>query len=116
MTARRIREWPRVAVAVLVVAILLVVIGVVAASASSGGSSNSRSQLAALRGRNSHQAASLQRDQQTLASLRAQLATTSATLSMTRSELTRARAHARCWRQLALHPGKAGVINCTLVS
>jgi septal ring factor EnvC (AmiA/AmiB activator) len=116
MTARRIREWPRVAAAVLVVAILLVVIGVVAASASSGGKSGANSQLAALRDRNSHQAAALKRDQQTIAGVRARLAATSATLSQTQAQLARSRARLRCWRQAALHRAKTPVASCSAVS
>lgn len=124
MTARRIREWPRVVAAVLVVAVLLVVIGVVAASASSGGSSrgssrgssNAGATLAALRDRNSRQSAVLKHDERTLASVQAQLAATSATLSKTQSQLARARARVRCWRQVALHRANETAAKCIAVS
>lgn len=115
MTARRIREWPRAVAAGLLLAILLVVIGVVAASASTGGSSGS-TQIAALQARNSHQAAALARDQQTLGGLRSQLAATSTQLSLTRSELLRSRARSRCWRLAALHRAAKRTPNCAVVS
>lgn len=119
VTARRIREWPRVVAAAVVLAAVLVVIGVVVASASAGGGSGgggANGVTAALRQRAAHQATVLEHDAQTLAGLRSQLAAASAEISADRSALTKSRARAWCWRQLALYPHATPVANCASAS
>lgn len=114
MTARRIREWPRVVVATLALAAVLIVIGVVVASAASGGSSHSSSPR--LRRLADRQSAQLRADGQTLAGLRAQLAAESSQLTQARAQLVTARARARCWHELALHRGGKRVSDCAAAS
>jgi septal ring factor EnvC (AmiA/AmiB activator) len=108
MTARRVREWPRLVAACVGLAVVLILIGVVVASASSGeGSSNS--QLASLRDLDARQATELRADAQQLDGVRGQLAAAGQRLDATRAELARARSRANC---LALHRGPRRVSIC----
>jgi hypothetical protein len=113
MTARRIREWPRVAAAALVLAALLVAIGFLAAS---GGGSSSGAATVRLRRLAAGQTAALRRADRALADLRAQLAATASELSTSRAELAVARDRARCWRQVALHHRGRSPKNCGQVT
>ncbi len=113
MTARRLREWPRLVVAVALFAIVLVLVGVVVASASSGGSSNGSAQTSrALRGAESTQSARLRGDDQARARLQLALTRASAAVTAARTQLRASRAAARCWRAKASHPKRERQLHC----
>ncbi len=113
MTARRLREWPRLIVAVAAFAIVLVLVGVVVASASSGGSSKGSAQTArALRGAQAAENARLRSDDQARARLQLALTRQSATLASTRTRLRANRAVARCWRAKAGHSRRERQLHC----
>jgi type II secretory pathway pseudopilin PulG len=111
MTARRLRESPRVIVAGLATGVVLVLVGVLIGSATAGGGS-SKATTTALRRQATRQGAQLQAAQRTIVSLRAELGTAGQRVSAIRSQLTTVRARARCWRTAALHHAAGRVPNC----
>lgn len=114
MSARRLREWPRLIAVAVVLAVALVLIGVVVASASSGGGARRRSPAttaAALR-RVQRQSAQLRADQQALASTHQAVRTGFARLVSLKARLVASRARARCWRGRALHPASKSTVDC----
>lgn len=113
MTARRLRESPRLVLATAAVAIVLVGIGILIGSAvGGGGSSASVAGAASLRARSSHQAAELRGANETILSLRTQLSAATQSLGLTRTQLTTARARGRCWKAAALRHATRRVPNC----
>ena len=92
MTARRIREWPRLVAATVAVAVALVLIGIVVASASSSGGSRApqRVTVTADSGASVHTAqlkAQVSAQAATITGLRASLARAHAQLAATRRAL-----------------------------
>jgi hypothetical protein len=129
VTARRLREWPRLTAAVVVLAVVLVLVGVLVASAGgssgssgasagSGGSAASAklaaiqhshaAQLAGLRSANTQLSA--QRRQ--ITALQARLANRTQQLSVLARRAARSRIDARCWHARALHPAGFRVSRC----
>ncbi len=111
MTARHLRESPRMIVAGVVTAVVLILLGVLIGSASTGGGS-SNSTTTALRHQAARDRAQLQTAQQTIVGLRTQLGATGQRASTIRRQLSTARARARCWRAAALHHAAGRVPNC----
>jgi hypothetical protein len=107
MTARYVREWPRMTAAAILVGLGLVLVGVVAASEASSGGGGQAATVTALRRANAAQAAQLRVDAQQLTGLRNQVQTDSAQLAMVQSELGSSRSLARCWQAKAMHPHRA---------
>lgn len=116
----RLREWPRLLIAVGALAVLLVLLGVVVASASTG--NGQPAQVRHLRATVSRQAGRLRADSATITRLRAQLTADRARLAQRRgtttattpsAALVKARRAARCWKNKALHPKKAKKRTCS---
>jgi hypothetical protein len=116
MTARRLRESPRMIAAGALSAVVLVLIGVLIGAATAGGSSgtgaSSDPAAAALRHRDASQAAELESARQMITGLRAQRAAATQSLETIRTQLGTARARARCWKEAALHHAAGGVPKC----
>jgi hypothetical protein len=118
MTTRRLREWPRLILAVALLAVVLVLIGVVVASASSNASSHpaaSPQVVSALRSTGAAQAARLHSDDQALARAQLALGRDSARLAVIRRELRINRASARCWQAKATDPKRERAVRCAAV-
>jgi hypothetical protein len=114
VTARRVREWPRLVIAAVLVAGALIGIGIGLASAFQGGGvprARLVSQQRALRA----QARALQRDSRQLALARGLLGLAARRLASLRVSLGRAQAAARCWRHAALSPRRAHRARCPAV-
>ncbi len=112
MTARRLREWPRVTIAVVGLAVLLVAVGVLAASASSG--TATRKAAPVIRTVTVSQTVTgVPTDAATISKLSAKLSVETAQLSSTRAALRTMHARARCWRARALHLKHQRAAGCT---
>ena len=112
MTARHLRESPRMIAAGVISAVVVVLIGVLIGSATASGGTSSDPAATALRERDASQAAQLQSARQTIAGLRVQQAAVIQRLGSVRSQLTSARARVRCWRTTALHHAAGRVPKC----
>ncbi|HTX32695.1 MAG TPA: hypothetical protein VMD09_15030 [Solirubrobacteraceae bacterium] len=110
MTARRLRESPRLIAAGLVTAALLILVGVLIGAATAGSGDPSKSTAPAPR--TARQRAQLLQARQTIVSLRTQLSDSVQRTSGLRSQLATTRARARCWRAAALHRTSGRVANC----
>jgi hypothetical protein len=111
MTARRVREWPRLITAVGVLAIVLVLVGVLVASASAGGT-NQSSTINALRRTNASQSTQLSGDATKLRGLRASLSAETGRLASARTALAASRSAAQCWQRKAGHPKRERGLVC----
>lgn len=111
MTARHLRESPRMIIAGGLAAVVLVLIGLLIGSATAGGSSTS-SATPGLRQQAAREATQLQAARQMVAALRDQLAVADQRVSLIDGQLIATRARARCLRAAALHPARTRVLNC----
>jgi hypothetical protein len=107
VTARYVREWPRVTVAAVLLAVVLVLIGVIVANAATPGGRSQASTVRALRRTDAAQAVQLRSDDQTLASLRSTVSRDAAELASLQSSVSSSRALARCWQAKAARPHRA---------
>ncbi|HTX07918.1 MAG TPA: hypothetical protein VME22_04850 [Solirubrobacteraceae bacterium] len=111
MTARRVREWPRLIGALVVLAAVLVLVGVLVASASAGGTNQSGT-VSSLRAANASQASQLTRDKGMLAGLNASLSTETGRLAVARRSLTASQSATQCWMTKARHPRREKALVC----
>jgi hypothetical protein len=114
--ARRLREWPRATVAVVVLAIGLVLIGVLVASTGSGGAAHAASRSQPAHSESSASASAAGRSavaaRGTINRLQASLRRDSDQLAAARSALATSQAATRCWQGKAHHPRKERAVQC----
>jgi hypothetical protein len=112
MTARHLRESPRMIAAGAVTAVVLVLIGVLIGSTTASGGTSSPSRTSPPRHPDARQAAELRVARQTIAGLRSELTVAGQRARAITTQLTNTRARVRCWRTAALHHSAARVSKC----
>jgi hypothetical protein len=111
MTARRVREWPRLVGAMALVAVVLVLVGVLVASASAGGTNQSGT-ISSLRVANASQVTQLTHDKAMLAGLNASLRAEAGRLAVARQSLAASQSATQCWMAKAHHPRREKAVVC----
>jgi Tfp pilus assembly protein PilV len=111
MTARRVREWPRLVGALVLIAAVLVLVGVLVASASAGGTNQSGT-VSSLRAVNASQATQLTREKAMLAGLNASLRAETGRVAAARQSLAASQSAIQCWMAKAHHPRREKAVVC----